>query len=78
MRSTFVTALLTVGAMLTAPAWLTGQNHAIEKAVAGLEYQWAEAQRDAIAGVVAPLLAESFVNTDADGQVYGKVQLPPT
>ena len=57
------------------PAWSAGQNYALEKAVIGLEYKWAEAQRDANAGVVAPLLAESFVNTDADGLVYGKAQL---
>jgi ketosteroid isomerase-like protein len=73
--STFATVLLTVGAMFSLPAPGIGQDHAVQKTVIGLEYKWAEAQRDANPGVVAPLLAESFVNTDADGQVYGKAQL---
>src|ERR1700737_974186 len=61
--------------MFSLPAPGIGQDHAVQKTVIGLEYKGAEAQRDANPGVVAPLLAESFVNTDADGQVYGKAQL---
>jgi hypothetical protein len=64
LTSTFATVLLTVGAMLSLPAPCVDQEHAIQKTVIGLEYKWAEAQRDANAGVVAPLLAASFVNTD--------------
>jgi len=40
-----------------------------------LEFQWAEAQKLGNAKVVAPMLAEGFVNTDADGQTYGKERL---
>jgi ketosteroid isomerase-like protein len=44
-------------------------------AVASLEQQWAEAQKVGDAQAVAPLLAEGFVNTDIDGQTYGKEKL---
>src|ERR1700716_1545060 len=47
----------------------------VEKAVSDLEYQWAEAQRLGKADVVGPMLADNFVNTDADGATYGKAQL---
>jgi ketosteroid isomerase-like protein len=46
-----------------------------EKAVADLEQQWAEAQKAGNASVVAPMLAETFINTDADGETYGKAKL---
>jgi len=47
----------------------------IQKYIVSLEHRWAEAQRDGKADIVAPMLAESFVNTDADGQTYGKEKL---
>ena len=40
-----------------------------------LEFKWAEAQKLGNAKVVAPMLAEGFVNTDAEGQAYGKEKL---
>lgn len=46
-----------------------------EKAVSDLEYKWAEAQKPGNADVVAPLLADTFINTDADAETYGKSQL---
>jgi ketosteroid isomerase-like protein len=46
-----------------------------EKSVSDLEYRWAEAQKLGRAEVVAPMLADTFINTDADGQTYGKAQL---
>ena len=53
---------------------LSAQN-SVETVIVSLENQWAEAQRDGKANVVAPLLAESFINTDTDGQTYGKTKL---
>lgn len=52
-----------------------GSGDNIQKAITTLEYQWAEAQKTGDAAVVAPLLAETFVNTDADGAVDGKAKL---
>ena len=46
-----------------------------ERAVSDLEYQWAEAQRLGKADVVAPMLADTFTNTDIDGETYGKSRL---
>jgi ketosteroid isomerase-like protein len=43
--------------------------------IAHLEQQWADAQKIGDAKSVEPLIAESFVNTDADGQTYGKQKL---
>ena len=59
---------------LVALAW-SAQISIVEKAVSDLEYQWAEAQSLGRADVVAPLLADTFSNTDADGESYGKSRL---
>ena len=55
-------------------AW-SSQAASPEKAIADLERQWAEAQKVGNAAVVDPMLADSFINTDADGETYGKAQL---
>ena len=59
---------------LVALAW-SAQISVAEKAVSDLEYQWAEAQRLGKADVVGPMLAETFTNTDVDGETYGKPRL---
>ena len=46
-----------------------------EKAIADLEQQWAQAQKVGNASAVAPMLADSFINTDADGETYSKSRL---
>ncbi|HXN52359.1 MAG TPA: nuclear transport factor 2 family protein [Candidatus Acidoferrum sp.] len=46
-----------------------------EKEIADMESRWAKAQKLGNAAVVAPMLARTFVNTDADGQTYGKEKL---
>lgn len=46
-----------------------------QKVISDLEYKWADAQKLGNAKVVAPMLAQGFVNTDADGQTYGKERL---
>ena len=46
-----------------------------EKTISDLEYKWAEAQKLGKADVVAPMLSDTFVNTDADGETYGKSHL---
>jgi len=40
-----------------------------EKAIAALEQQWLESQRSNNSELVAPLLAEKFINTARDGKV---------
>jgi ketosteroid isomerase-like protein len=54
---------------------LPAQMSVAEKAVSDLEYLWAEAQRLGKADVVSPMLADTFTNTDADGESYDKSRL---
>jgi ketosteroid isomerase-like protein len=44
----------------------------VEKAISDLEYKWAAGQKDGKPDVVAPLIADRFVNTDVEGKVSGK------
>jgi ketosteroid isomerase-like protein len=72
MKSVLTAVLLSlVGVMFAVPS----SPGAVEKTITDLEYGWATAQRDGKADVVEPMLAESFINTDAEGQTYGKAQL---
>jgi hypothetical protein len=43
-----------------------------EKTVAGLENQWLQSQKTNNPDMVAPLLADKFVNTGSDGKVTNK------
>lgn len=75
MRTLSVVALCFV-CLVAAPALSAAQQQDdAQKTIAALESKWAEAQKDGKAAVVAPMLAEDFVNTDTDGQVYGKARL---
>lgn len=47
----------------------------VRDAITRLEYTRAEAQKNGRPDVVAQLLGEDFVNTDTDGQTYGKARL---
>lgn len=66
---------LAVLALLLASVGLAATVEDPAKAITALEHRWAEAQKAGNATAVAPLLAENFINTDADGQVYGKPRL---
>ncbi len=45
-----------------------------EKAVAAQEHQWLQSQKTNNAEMLAPLLAEKFINTDKDGKVTNRTQ----
>ena len=45
-----------------------------EKAVAALEQQWLQSQKTNNPDLVAPLLADKFMNTGSDGKVTGKAE----
>ena len=45
-----------------------------EKAVAALEQQWLQSQKTNNPDLVAPLLADKFINTGGDGKVTGKAE----
>jgi len=56
-------------AFLVSTAWSQASTGATEKTVAALEAQWAQAQRTNNADLVAPLLADNFVQTTGEGKV---------
>src|SRR5580765_8848392 len=45
-----------------------------EKAVAALEQQWLQSQKTNNPDLAAPLLADKFINTGADGKVTSKAE----
>ena len=49
-------------------------NGATEKAVAALEQQWLQSQKTNNPDLVAPLLADKFMNTGSDGKVTSKTE----
>ena len=49
-----------------------------EKAVAALEEQWLQSQKTNNPDLVAPLLADKFVDTSSDGKVMGKSEFLTT
>ena len=61
--------LLSLGSAAWSQAQQTG---GIEKAVAALEEQWLQSQKTNNPDLVAPLLADKFVNTGSDGKVMNK------
>lgn len=65
-------ALLAVGGI----AWVQAKpaSDSTEKAIAALENQWLQSQKTNNPDVLAPLLAERFVNTGSDGKVTNKAQ----
>jgi len=63
--------LLSLGSAARSQAQQTG---ATEKAVAALEEQWLQSQKTNNPDLLAPLLADKFVNTGSDGKVTGKAE----
>jgi ketosteroid isomerase-like protein len=63
--------LLSLGNAAWSQAQTTGGT---EKAVAALEQQWLQSQKTNNPDLVAPLLADKFVNTGSDGKVTGKAE----
>jgi ketosteroid isomerase-like protein len=59
---------------LGSAAWSQAQTGGTEKAVAALEQQWLQSQKTNNPDLVAPLLADKFVDTGSDGKVTGKAE----
>ena len=61
--------------LLASAAWSQAQTSGgTEKAVTALEQQWMQSQKTNNPDLVAPLLADKFVNTGTDGKVTGKAE----
>jgi len=75
-NSAFLGAVPVLLALICAQSAAAGKHDiAAALTIANLELQWANAQKIAKPEIVAPMLGDSFVNTDADGQTYGKDRL---
>ena len=62
--------------VLVSAAGLQGQKtEATEKIVAAQEQQWLQAEKTANPDLLAPLLADTLVNTGADGHVTSKAEM---
>ena len=73
MRRRLAVEVFLMGLMATVP--LFAANKDVEMTIEGMEHKWADAQKAGDASVVSTMLAESFINTDVDGQVSGKAKL---
>lgn len=61
--------------LLTIPAWPQSKGgSATEKAVAALEQQWLKAQQTSNPDLLAPLLADRFIETTSDGKTMGRAE----
>jgi len=67
--------LLSLGSAARLQAQTTGGT---EKAVTALEQQWLQSQKTNNPDLVAPLLADKFVNTTMDGKVTDKREMLAT
>jgi ketosteroid isomerase-like protein len=63
--------LISLGSATWSQAQTSGGT---EKAIAALEEQWLQSQKTNNPDLVAPLLADKFVNTGADGKVMNKAE----
>ena len=61
--------------LLGSAAWVQAQTTSnTEKAVAALEQQWLQSQKTNNPDLLAPLLADKFVNTSNEGKVTGRTE----
>jgi uncharacterized protein (TIGR02246 family) len=61
--------------VLASAAWSQAQQTAgTEQAVAALEQKWLQSQKTNNPDLVAPLLADKFINTGSDGKVTNRAE----
>ena len=70
MKKTSIWCLLALLSLISVAGSQTGGGN--EKAVAALEQQWLQGQKTNNPDLVAPLLADKIVVTEADGKVSDK------
>ncbi len=63
----FVVALMAVA--------VQAQTGEVEKAIAGMEHQWATAGKASNADAIAPMLAENFVGLNSDGTTADRAKV---
>lgn len=60
--------------LLASAVWSQADKTGAEQAVAALEQQWLQSQKTNNPDLVAPVLADKFINTASDGKVTGKAE----
>ncbi|MBA3914423.1 MAG: nuclear transport factor 2 family protein [Acidobacteriales bacterium] len=68
------TVVLMMALVITAQAKDSKMNSATEKAVAALEQKWVEGSKASNPDMIAPLLADGFLNTGSDGKMIGRAE----
>lgn len=75
MRKTlFVCAVALIASFGAVQAQQMKTGGGTEKAIAALEQQWVAGSKASNPDMVAPLLADKLINTDADGKTDGKAE----
>jgi ketosteroid isomerase-like protein len=74
MKNPLIWFILSCFLMVSAASSQAQATGATEKVVAALEEQWVKAQNINNPDLLAPLLADKFVNTSLDGKVTGKAE----
>src|SRR5258708_39459453 len=74
MKKTSIWCFLGLLSLVSAAWSQAQQTGGTEKAVAALEQQWLEAQKTNNPDLLAPLLADKVVVTEADGKVTAKAE----
>ena len=72
MKRTLISGFVGVVLLLSAAGTPAQKTGGTEKAVEALEQQWLQGQKTNNADLVAPLLADKIVVTEADGKVYDR------
>jgi ketosteroid isomerase-like protein len=63
---------LLISMSVISAVWAQNATSGTEQAVAALEHKWLQGMQTNNPDLVAPLLADKFVNTSSDGEVTGK------
>ena len=72
MKKLFVWSVVALLSLMVAAQAKDEMGGGTEQAVAGLEQKWIDAAKASDPDMLAPLLADKFINTDSDGKVTGK------
>ncbi len=73
MKKTSVWLVLALMSLvIAAPAKEKMMGGGVAQAITALEQKWVEGSKTGNPDMVAPLLAEKFINTTSDGKVFGK------
>lgn len=74
MKKAWIACLLALLSLVSAACSQAQTTAGTEKAIVALEEQWLQSQKTNNPDLVAPLLADKFVNTATDGKVMNKAE----